>query len=174
MLLLLFVASGGRYAFAADYSGRALHRHPSLRQFWRDLEDDIEEEIEELEPSWFRHQHLSGPMIGQHRQTLASWGLMPTLTYVSNILGNPIGGRSRKIAYDDNLGFDLHVDLATLAGLTGLAFHVSGSMRSGRNLSSEAIGNTFPVSNLFGGETIRLYALYIEQSLADETVNIQL
>ena len=45
----VFVATGGRCAFAADYSGRALHRHPSLRQFWRDLEDDIEEEIEELD-----------------------------------------------------------------------------------------------------------------------------
>lgn len=55
-------------------------------------------------------------MIGQHRQTLASWGLTPTLTYVNNILGNPIGGRSWKIAYDGNLGFDLHVDLATLEG----------------------------------------------------------
>jgi porin len=113
-------------------------------------------------------------MIGQYRQTLASWGLMPTLTYVSNILGNPIGGQSRKIAYDDNIGLDLQVDLDTLAGLTGLAFHVSGSMRSGRNLSSEAIGNIFTVSNLFGGETIRLYALYFEQSFAEDAVSVQL
>ncbi len=173
LILLLVVAIGERFVFAADYAGRALHRHPSLRQFWRDLEDDVDEVIEELEPPWFRHQHLSGPMLGYHRQILASWGVTPTLTYVGNILGNPLGGRSRKVAYDDNLGLDLHVDLGLFAGLSGLAFHVSGSLRSGRNLSSEAIGNTFPVSNVFGGETIRLYALYLEQSFAEETISVQ-
>jgi porin len=172
-LAVCVVMTGTHRAVAADYSGRALHRHPSLRQFWRDVGDDVDEIIEELEPPWFRHEHLSGPMIGQHRQLLASWGVTPTLTYVSNILGNPVGGRSRKVAYDDNLGLDLHVDLGLFAGLTGLAFHMSGSLRSGRNLSTKAIGNTFPASNLFGGETLRLYALYLEQSFAEETISVQ-
>jgi hypothetical protein len=97
---LLFPVRGVK-ADTSDYRGKALHRHPSLRQFWREVEEELEEEVEELEPSWFHHRHLSGMMIGQERKTLAAWGITPTLTSVSNLLGNPVGGQSRKVAYDD-------------------------------------------------------------------------
>src|SRR5262245_18507741 len=153
--------------------GRAQHRHPSLRQFWRAVEEDLEEDIEDLEPSWFRQKHLTGKWAGQ-RDLLASWGITPSLTYVSNILGNPVGGQRKKAAYTGNIGLDIQVDFEKLAGFTGLTFHVSGSWRSGNNLSTEAIGNIFTVSNLFGGETIRLYALYFEQSFLNDTVNVML
>lgn len=164
LILILFLVIGSRAAWAAEsLMGKAQHRHPALRQFWRAVEEDLEEEIAELEPSWLRRRHMAGKWMGQ-RDLLASWGITPTLTYVSHMLGNPVGGRRKKVAYDDNIGLDVHVDLEKLLHWHGLEFHVSGSLRSGRNLSSEAIGNTFPVSNLFGGETIRLYALYIEQA----------
>ena len=173
VLISLSATCAQQSAAAESMMGQAHHRYPALRQFWRAVEEDLEEELEELEPSWFRQKHTTDKWMGQ-RSTLASWGILPTLTYVSNVLGNPVGGQHKKVAYDDNIGLDLHVDLEQLAGLHDLVFHVSGSMRSGRSLSAVALGNTFPVSNLFGGETIRFYALYLEQSFLEDTVSVML
>src|SRR5581483_10547719 len=168
LLLLLWPTTATR---AEDYSGPEVHRHRALRQFWRQLEQELNDELEELDPAWFHHKHMSGDWAGQ-RSTLATWGIVPTLTYVSNLLGNVSGGRARKVAYDDNLGLDVDVDGEKLARWHGLTLHVSGSFRSGRSLSKVAIGNTFPVSNLFGGETLRFYELYLEQSLYEDKVSI--
>ena len=167
LLLLRFIAA----AQAQDYSGAEVHRHRALRQFWRQLEQELSDELEELDPEWFHHKHMSGDWAGQ-RSSLATWGIVPTLTYVSNLLGNVSGGQSHKIAYDDNIGLDIDVDAEKLASWRGLTLHVSGSFRSGRSLSKVAIGNTFPVSNLFGGETLRFYELYLEQSLYEDTVSV--
>ena len=158
-------------AQAEDYSGSEVHRHRALRQFWRQLEQELNDELEELDLAWFHHKHMSGDWAGQ-RSTLATWGIVPTLTYVSNLLGNVSGGQARKVAYDDNIGLDVDVDGEKMAHWHGLTFHVSGSLRSGRSLSKVAIGNTFPVSNLFGGETLRFYELYLEQSLYADKVSI--
>jgi len=158
-------------AEAEDYSGPGIHRHRALRHFWRQLEEELEDQVEELEPEWFQHKHTTGDWAGQ-RSTLAAWGIMPTLTYVSDVLGNPVGGQHRKIAYDDSIGLDIDVNLEKLAGLKDLTFHVSGSFRSGQNLSKVAIGNTFPVSYIFGGETIRLYDLYLEQSFREDRISL--
>lgn len=170
LLFVMFLWSVS-YAQAQDYSGSNVHRHHALRQFWRQLEQELNDEIDEFEPAWFHHKHMSGDWAGQ-RSALATWGIVPTLTYVSHLLGNPSGGRSRKIAYTDNLGLDIEVDVEQLARWRGLTFHVSGSLRSGRSLSKVAIGNTFPVSNLFGGETLRFYELYVEQSFSHDSVSI--
>ena len=170
LVLLLWPPS---LAWAEDYSGSEVHRHRALRQFWRQLEQELSDELEELDPAWFHHKHMSGDWAGQ-RSTLATWGIVPTLTYVSNFLGNVSGGQARKVAYDDNLGLDIDVDGEKLAYWHGFTFHVSGSLRSGHSLSEVAIGNTFPVSNLFGGETLRLYELYIEQSFYSEKLSIAL
>jgi porin len=171
VLSLLSLTTGVLPAKAADYSGPDVHRHRALRQFWRQLEEELEDQVDELEPEWFHHKHMTGDLAGQ-RSTFAAWGITPTLTYVSNILGNPVGGQHQKVAYDDNIGLDIDVDLEKLAGLKDLTFHVSGSFRSGRSLSKVAIANTFPVSSIFGGETIRLYELYFEQSILEDRVSL--
>ena len=148
--VIIFFAAGTPYAAAGDYSGQAVHRRPALRQFWRRLEEEIAEDLTKLEPEWFQKKHLGGDWLGQ-RSTLADWGITPALTYTSDVLGNPVGGKRRGVAYDHNIGLDINVDLEQLAGLEGLVFHVAAAWRHGKNLSSRAIDNTFIVSNLFGG-----------------------
>jgi hypothetical protein len=97
---------------------------------------------------------MSGDWAGQ-RSTLAGWGITPTLTYMSDVLGNPVGGKRRGIVYDDNIGVDIDVNLEQWANLEGLVFHVSGSLRSGANLSTTAIGNTFIVSKRIFSLSVR-------------------
>jgi porin len=54
-----------------------------------------------------------------------------------------------------------------------LRLDISGVWRSGSNLSAKDIGNAFNASNIFSGETLRLYAIALEQSLLDERLDIR-
>jgi hypothetical protein len=110
VVFLISLLAHSPRATADNYSGQAVHRHPALRQFWRQVEEEIEEDIEELEPEWFQKKHMSGDWAGQ-RSTLAGWGITPTLTSMSDVLGNPAGGKRRGIVYDDNIGVDIDVNL---------------------------------------------------------------
>jgi porin len=157
--LLSLVMTNPTLCDAAEFIGHEHHHHPALRQFWRGVK-----EVAEEEESWLRQRHMTGDW-AELRGKLAAWGVTPSLTYVSNLLANPVGGQRRRFAYDHSLGLDLALDLEKLTGLTDLTFHVSGVSRSGSNLSATAIGNTFTVSSLSGSETIRLYALTLEREL---------
>jgi porin len=109
------------------------------------------------------------------RDTLERAGVALTATYTTDLLGNPVGGNTQGFRYTGDMAVDLHVDLGKLWGLKGMLLDVSGSWRSGENLSAQDIGNTFTVSQIFGGETVRLYALALEwPSLFDNRVDIRM
>lgn len=98
-------------------------------------------------------------------------GITPKLTYATDLLGNPTGGQSQRFRYAGDLSVGLSFDLQTLAKLPGLKFHLSGTWRSGKDLSQD-IGNTFPPAQTFGGDTVRLYQMAFEQLLLDDRVSI--
>lgn len=117
--------------------------------------------------------HLFGDWYGV-RSKLEDQGFTPTLSFVTNIAGNPIGGREQGVTNADNFGLDLLFDLDKLAGLKGASFLVSMSQRSGSSLSKEYIGNVFTVQQVFGGQTFHLIDVAYEQKLLDERVEFRL
>jgi porin len=96
--------------------------------------------------------HLLGDWYGL-RPWLEDHGITPTLTFVTDALGNPTGGREQGFTGAHNLGLDLLFDLEKLAGLRGGSFLFSMSERFGTSLSKDYIGNVFTVQQVFGGET---------------------
>lgn len=158
-----------QYAVADEYVEQEPHEHPVSRQFWR----DVEEQGKGLEPSWFQRPYLAGDWLGQ-RRTLAAWGITPTLTYVGDILSNPLGGQHRKVAYTHSIGADVEINLEKLAALKGLTVYVSAAAQTGRDLSAIALGNVFTVSAVAGNETVRLYNLEVEQSLFGDKLSLLL
>ena len=88
--------------------------------------------------------HLFGDWSGL-RSKLDEEGFSPTLSFVTDIAGNPIGGRDRGLTHADNLGLDLLFDLDKLVSLKGSTFLVSMSQRSGTSLSQKYVGNVFTV-----------------------------
>ena len=134
-------------------SGQPQHRYPVLRKFQRFVDVALQQ------------KHVTGHW-GGLRDALESAGVALTATYTTDLLGNPIGGNTQGFRYTGNMAIDLHVDLDKLWGLKGMLLDVSGSWRSGENLSAKDIGNTFTVSQIFGGETVRLYALALEWTYA--------
>jgi porin len=118
-------------------------------------------------------EHLLGDWAGLLPK-LEDMGITPTLTYVSDIAGNPDGGRSQGVAYADNIGLGLLFDLDKLAGLNGGSFLVSMSQRDGDSLSQKRVVNVFTIQQVYGGETFHLIDLAYQQKLFDDQVELRL
>jgi len=107
------------------------------------------------------------------RETLGQFGITPTITYVTDLQANPVGGRRQGTAYAGQLNAEVSVDVGKLGGPRGLTFDISGNWASGTDLSTDDIGNFFIVGQVFAGNRVRLYTLYLDQSLADERLDIK-
>jgi porin len=117
--------------------------------------------------------HLFGDWAGL-RSNLEDKGFTPTLSLVSDIAGNPSGGKDQGVTHADNIGLDLSLDLEKLVGLNGASFLISMSQRSGSSLSREYIGNVFTVQQVFGGQTFHLIDVAYDQKLLNGRLEFRL
>jgi porin len=124
-------------------------------------------------PDWWNSGELTGDW-GGPRSTFYDEGVSVNASYLSNIAGNPVGGKSADFTYCDNIGFELALDLEKLIGWKGGNFTVSGLNRDGSSLSEKNIGNQFTVQQVFGGSAVMFYALHLEQKLWDEKISIKI
>ncbi len=118
-------------------------------------------------------EHLLGDWYGT-RTWLEDRGIVPTLTFVTDSLGNPSGGKEQGFTTANNVGLDLNFDLEKLGVLEGGSFLFSMSYRFGGSLSANYIHNVFTVQQVFGGETFRLVNLAYLQKLLDDRVEFRL
>jgi hypothetical protein len=95
--------------------------------------------------------HLFGDWYGA-RTWLEERGITPTLTFVTDSLGNPTGGVEQGFTTANNLGLDVDFDLEKLCSLKGGSFLMSMSYRFGGSLSANYIHNVFTVQQVFGGQ----------------------
>jgi porin len=118
-------------------------------------------------------EHLLGDWYGT-RTWLEDRGITPTLTFVTDSLGNPTGGMEQGFTTANNLGIDLNFDLEKLCGLEGGSFLISMSYRFGGSLSANYIHNVFTVQQVFGGETFHFINMAYLQKLFDDRVEVRL
>jgi porin len=121
--------------------------------------------------SWLAQPQLTGNWFGA-RDTLAGWGITPSVRYGTDMQANVLGGQRRGKAYAGEFTVDVSVDMEKLAGLRALTVGVSGDWASGTNLSSD-IGNTFVVAQDFEGNVVRLSNLYLQQALFDGRLDVK-
>src|SRR5262249_53016089 len=117
--------------------------------------------------------HLLGDWSGT-RTWLEDRGITPTLTFVTDSLGNPTGGRKHGFTTANNVGLDLNFDLEKLGVIEGGSFLLSMSYRFGGSLSANYIHNVFTVQQVFGGETFHLINITYLQKLFDDRVELRL
>ena len=131
----------------------------------------------DLAPSPFKLvlpcEHLLEELDGT-RTWLEDQGIVPTLTFVTDSLGNPCGGQEQGFMTANNVGLDLNFDLEKLGVLEGGSFLFSMSYRFGGSLSANYIHNVFTVQQVFGGETFRVVNLAYLQKLLDDRVEFRL
>jgi porin len=118
-------------------------------------------------------EHLLGDWYGT-RTWLEDRGVTPSLTFVTDSLGNPSGGKEQGFTTANNVGLDLNFDLEKLGVLEGGSFLFSMSYRFGGSLSANYIHNVFTVQQVFGGETFRVVNLAYLQKLLDDRVELRL
>ena len=117
--------------------------------------------------------HFFGDWFGR----LPEWqdsGFTPTLSWVSNLAGNPVGGRAQGFTECENLGLDLQFDLEKLHGIQDTSFHVSMNQRSGTSLTNDYVGNVFSIQQVFGGETFKLINFDLQHYFFDRAVDVKL
>ena len=69
-------------------------------------------------PDWWNSGELTGDW-GGPRNTFYDEGVSINANYLSNLAGNPVGGKSAGFTYCDNIGFELALDLEELIGWKG-------------------------------------------------------
>jgi porin len=118
-------------------------------------------------------EHLLGDWYGT-RTSLENRGIIPTLTFVTDSLGNPSGGKEQGFTTANNVGLDLNFDLEKLCDFEGASLLLSMSYRFGGSLSANYIHNVFTVQQVFGGETFRLVNLAYLQKLFDDRLEFRI
>jgi porin len=107
------------------------------------------------------------------RPALEHDGITPSVQYVADLAGNPVGGQRQGFTDADELSVSLDCNLERLCGLTGAKAVISMISRSGSSLTDDCINNVFQVQQEFGGSTWHLYNVLFEQSLANDRFNIR-
>jgi porin len=107
------------------------------------------------------------------RPALVHDGITPTVIYIADLAGNPVGGQRRGFTDADETSINLDVNLERLCGLTGAKGSVSLITRSGSSLTDDYIDNLFQVQQEFGGSTWHLTNLYFDQALDNDRFSIR-
>ena len=112
--------------------------------------------------AWWRGEWLTGDW-GGTREHLVNDGITPYLFYTSIVVGNPVGGHEQVgPRYEQDFNFGLIFDLQKLAGWNGATINVNGIDRFGKTIRRE-IGSVYDPVELYGGQTLFLYNVTLEQ-----------
>ncbi|MCY3974942.1 MAG: carbohydrate porin [Simkaniaceae bacterium] len=143
------------FVSAADYkfAGTAQRRHEHLTSHFSSGE---------TKPlSWWERGYMTGDWWGI-RTKLAKDGVTIGATYVTDILGNPVGGNAHGFAFAGSLGVDMNIRFGAFSNLDWLSFYSSVVARTGTNLSADKILNQFTVAQVYGGQNVRANENYFK------------
>lgn len=120
--------------------------------------------------------YLTGNWSGV-RDRLHHSGVRVGLNYSTETMFNVAGGEKQGGTYADNIDLALLFDLAKLTGIPRTTFLVKMSQRDGDSVSARFIapsqdGNTFPVQELYGGQTFKLVNVQFNTRLADDRIDL--
>lgn len=111
---------------------------------------------------------------GSANKKLSDYGIGIASSFVTDMLGNPVGGKARGFAYAGSLGLSVNIDFTKTCGLKGFEFFASTVWRTGTNLSQRKIDNQFNVAQVYGSQTVKLNELYLRQTIADAGIQFKL
>lgn len=114
---------------------------------------------------------------GGARDGLKKAGVSIGLNYTTETMGNISGGEKLGWTYADNIALEFLFDLNRLISVPGTSLLVKMSQRDGDSVSARFIapsqgGNTFPVQELYGGQTFKLVNVQFTTRLVDDRLDL--
>ena len=117
--------------------------------------------------------HLLGDW-GGLRSKLEESGITPRWFLITDVAGNPSGGRDQGATQASSTELSLFFDLNRIASVKDGSLFVSLSQRWGSRLSTEYVGNVFPEQQIYGFETFRVIDVSYQQKLLNGRVELRL
>jgi porin len=112
--------------------------------------------------------------IQQYAADLGNDGITFVSRYNGEFAANPSGGERQGAEFTGELNLGANVDLGKLAGLDGGTINALFTARSGNDLASKSINNSFSVQEIYGdGQTYQLTILTYEQKLANDAIDFK-
>ncbi|TXM87981.1 carbohydrate porin [Methylobacterium sp. WL116] len=108
------------------------------------------------------------------RPVLKERGIQYSLTYITDVLGNPTGGMRQGAVVEDRLNLRLYLDLDKLAGWQGVSVHANAYFIHGTGLSRYYVGNLLDVSVIGALPATRLYVLWFDQQFLDGKLGLRI
>lgn len=167
VLVLLLGAAGlpARSAAAAAAGVEAAAKDAANKQHARQEDGDNEA----ANGLWTR-ETLFGDL-GGIRPFLAQYGAKLEIVEISEILGNPVGGRGRGVVYEGLTDLSLRLDLQPYFGWPGSMFARVYQIH-GRGLTANYLGNLNTISSIEAQRTTRLNELWYEQHFDNWSLRI--
>lgn len=92
--------------------------------------------------------------------------------YMFSNQGLVSGGLQQGFASSSLFDFGMNVDLGTLANWDGLLFHLSGSLATGPNLTTD-VGAAIQVNAVYSGTAMRFFEAYLEYNTPGEELSLR-
>ena len=121
---------------------------------------------------WQRDRLLGD--LGGVRKRLEDAGITVTLQETSEVLGNVNGGIKTGAIYEGATLMGLAIDTDKAIGLPGGTFNASAYQIHGRSLTANNLHNLNTVSNIEATRATRLFELWYEQKLLNDTVSVRI
>jgi porin len=121
----------------------------------------------------FKSPNLTGDLGGE-RTKLEDAGLQLGGDEIFETLGNLDGGLRQGAIGEGRLEVFANVDMAKTFGLSGLIFHANAYQIHGEGLTGHDLGNLITVSNIEAPPSTRLFDLWLQQSLFNDSVSLRL
>jgi porin len=123
--------------------------------------------------AWPEGPYLTGDWGGLRTQVEGD-GVDPYSAYTSIVSGNPVGGvRQVGPKYAQDVNFGLTFDLRKLVGWDGATINVNSVDRVGKTIRP-AVGSVYDPVQIYGGQTITLYNVTLEQRFWEDKVALKL
>jgi porin len=122
---------------------------------------------------WWHGDASTGDWWGTRNWIDEEKGVEFSVTYTTDLAGNPVGGLQQGITYTDNIAFGVKLDLEKITGWQGATFTIAATDRNGDSLSQDFVGNQFTVQQIYGGQTIILTDMHLTQKFWDNKADIK-
>ncbi|HMH64520.1 MAG TPA: carbohydrate porin, partial [Rhizomicrobium sp.] len=121
----------------------------------------------------FQNPTLTGNWNGA-RTKLENSGIQLGGDEILETLGNPDSGRKQGAVVAGRFELFANVDLQKALGWPGAIFHANAYQIHGEGLTSHDLGNLLTLSNIEARPATRLFALWVQQSLFNDTVSLRI